>query len=149
MDSSIESISSPEATDVLACAASKSAAEAARDFINQGRLLRTKGDRAGSLLAFRQAAAADPSNSTAVIECGYDHLHLVQIPDDKNAFEHGLTLEPDSKPALIGLGHIVRSCWQIRFVQHQLRSHQLIRQLVSRSDRSIWDDRDFSTSRRG
>jgi hypothetical protein len=78
--------------------ASMSGLDKARRLIDKGRQLRSAGDRAGSLAAFRQATEADPSNTTATIECGYDHLHLVQIAEASAAFERSHRAWPYLSP---------------------------------------------------
>jgi tetratricopeptide (TPR) repeat protein len=85
-----------------------SGADAARGLIDEGRRLRGAGDRVRSLATFRRATEADPTNVTAIVECGYDHLHLVQVVEARAAFERGLALDADNKSALIGLGHTFR-----------------------------------------
>ena len=96
-----------------AAPAAMSGADEVRRLVDEGRRLRSAGDRTGSLQAFRLATEADPTNATAIIECGYDHLHLVQIAEARVAFERGLALDPDSKSALIGLGHTFRHLKQL------------------------------------
>jgi hypothetical protein len=62
-----------------------SGADEACRLIDKGRQLRSSGDRTGSLTTFREAIEADLTNATAIIECGYDHLHLVQIAEARTA----------------------------------------------------------------
>lgn len=99
-------------TSTLFCCAPElsmiSATDETKTLVDEGRRLRSSGDRAASLQAFKQAAQIAPSNATAIIECGYDHLELKQIAEAQAAFEQGLTLDPDNKAALIGLGHTFR-----------------------------------------
>ena len=87
--------------------------EQTRILIEEGRRLRTAGDRAASLAAFLRACEVDPSNVTAIVECGYEHLHLTQIPQARSAFERCLVWDPDNKAALIGLGHTLRNLQEI------------------------------------
>jgi tetratricopeptide (TPR) repeat protein len=109
MDSDFESIPPADGTTSVDSRMSlDAAAEEARRLIDEGRLVRRTGDRTGSLQVFRQAVKVDPTNAVAVIECGYDHLDLVQIPEAREAFEQGLALEVDNRSALFGLGHTFR-----------------------------------------
>lgn len=96
-------------------------ADYAKGLIEEGRRLRAAGDRLASLRAFAEAARNDPSNATAIIECGYDHLQLTQIPEARAAFERGLTLRPDDKAALIGLGHTFRHLRQLEDAERAFR----------------------------
>jgi tetratricopeptide (TPR) repeat protein len=98
-----------------------SGADEARRLIDEGRRLRGAGDRGGSLAAFRLATEADPTNATAMIECGYDHLHLVQVADARAAFARGLALDADNKSALIGLGHTFRHQKQLDEAERAFR----------------------------
>jgi tetratricopeptide (TPR) repeat protein len=93
----------------------------ARRLIDEGRRLRGAGDRGGALAAFRQASQADPTSATAIIECGYDHLHLVQVAEARAAFERGLALDADNKSALIGLGHTFRHLTQLDDAERAFR----------------------------
>ncbi len=89
--------------------------------IAEGRRLRAAGDRAASLKAFKAVAESDPSNATAIIECGYDHLDLKNIPEARAAFEQGLELEPNNKAALIGLGHTFRHLHELGSAEQAFR----------------------------
>jgi tetratricopeptide (TPR) repeat protein len=93
----------------------------ARTLIEEGRRLRAAGDRAACLNVFKEAARSEPSNVTAFVECGYEYLHLKQIPDAHAAFDLGLTLEPDNKAALIGLGHTLRHLRQLEDAERTFR----------------------------
>lgn len=95
--------------------------DASRTLIEEGRKLRASGDRKASLQAFIAAAEADTANAIAFIESGYDHLHLVQIPEARAAFERGLVIDPDNKPALIGLGHTFRHLRQLDHAEQSFR----------------------------
>ena len=89
--------------------------------IAEGRRLRAAGDRMASLKAFKEAAQNDPSNATAIIECGYDDLELKHIPEARAAFEQGLELEPNNKAALIGLGHTFRHLRELESAEQAFR----------------------------
>ncbi|MGC2780565.1 MAG: tetratricopeptide repeat protein, partial [Bradyrhizobium sp.] len=95
--------------------------EQVRELIERGRKSRTSGDRTASLDAFAAACALDPTNATAVIESGYDYLHVAQIPQARAAFERGLDLDPDNKAALIGLGHTFRHLKQLADAERAFR----------------------------
>ncbi|MBR0756432.1 tetratricopeptide repeat protein [Bradyrhizobium jicamae] len=89
--------------------------------IEEGRRLRSAGNRSGSLDAFKRAAVADPASTTAIVEAAYDHLHLVQIAEARTAFERGLTSDPENKAALIGLGHTFRHLGQLGDAEQNFR----------------------------
>jgi tetratricopeptide (TPR) repeat protein len=122
LDSSLEPKKSADRTSSLDGAmSSRSNAEEGRRLIEKGRQLRRNGDRASSLQAFQQAVEVDPTNTIAVIECGYDHLHLIQIPEARETFERGLVLEADNRSALIGLGHTFRHLQELHQAERCFR----------------------------
>jgi tetratricopeptide (TPR) repeat protein len=93
----------------------------ARTLIEEGRRLRAAGDRAACLGLFKDAARTEPPNVTALVECGYEYLHLEQISDARATFEGGLALEPDNKAALIGLGHTFRHLRELGSAEQAFR----------------------------
>ncbi len=76
--------------------------------IDEGRRCRAAGDRQASLRAFQRAIELDPASAVAHAECGYDHMHLSEIPQARAAFKRCLALDPADRAALIGLGHTFR-----------------------------------------
>ena len=70
-----------------------------RASIAEGRRLRAAGDqRIASLKALEEAVGTEPSNATAIIDCGYDCLALGRISGGRGQPSgEALELEPTSR----------------------------------------------------
>ena len=83
-----------------------SAADTVRDLEDRGRALKAKGDAAGALEVYRQAAQLDPKSPQLQDELGFLLAVLNRRTEAIESFQHALDLDPKFAPAQYHLGAV-------------------------------------------